>query len=221
MLSAQRPGARRRKRRRPARRERKGGRTTGPGGRGARRAGDAPQRRRGPGMAAGRAQRAGRRPPGRVGGGGGAGAGAFAASPPRSAAASVLRLRSPALSTHFPSFLFLPRTPVWPRCRLGRANLQARSEDTGGSADRGGCGIQYGGRGRAAHSESAAPASAPPGDRAARGPRSRRTIETRGAGQSSPNRRGGRGTAAPAPGASAAARTGGTDRGGSRGGALL
>lgn len=74
MLPAQRPGARRRKRRRPARYVRKGGRATGPGGRGARRAGDAPQRRRGPGMAAGRAQRAGRRPPGRVGGGGGAGA---------------------------------------------------------------------------------------------------------------------------------------------------
>lgn len=53
----------------------------------------------------------------------------------------------------------------------------ALSEDTGGSADRGGCGIQYGGRGRAAHSESAAPASAPPGDQAARGPRPRQTIE--------------------------------------------
>lgn len=73
MLSAQKPGARRRKRRRLGA-LRAEGRATGPGGRGARRAGDAPQRRRGPGMAAGRAQRAGLRPPGRVGGGGGAGA---------------------------------------------------------------------------------------------------------------------------------------------------
>lgn len=50
--------------------------------------------------------------------------GAFSASPPRSEAASTLKLRPPPLSTPFSSFLFLPRAPVSPPCRLGRGNLQ-------------------------------------------------------------------------------------------------
>ncbi|XP_052025465.1 uncharacterized protein LOC127673724 [Apodemus sylvaticus] len=93
---------------------------------------------------------------------------------------SGLHTQASALSTLHP-LLLLPLPPTGssvtslpPRPREPAAG----SEDTGGSADRGGCGIQYGGRGRAAHSESAAPASAPPGDQAARGPRPRQTIET-------------------------------------------
>lgn len=50
--------------------------------------------------------------------------GAFSASPPRSEAVSTLKLRPPPLSTPFSSFLFLPRAPGSPPCRLGRGNLQ-------------------------------------------------------------------------------------------------
>lgn len=220
MLSAQRPGARRRKRRRPARRVRKGGRATDPGGRGARRAGDAPQRRRGPGMAAGRAQRTGRRPPGRVGGGGGAGAGAFAASPPRSAATSVLRLRSPALSTPFSSFLFLPRALVWPRCRLGRANLQraakTQEEALTAAAAASNMADAVGPRIRSRRRRPARPLATGPRVARGRAGPSRRAARARAAGIAEA----GEGRRRPALGASAAARTGGTDRGGSRGGAL-
>lgn len=115
---------------------------------------------------------------------------------------SGLGAQAPVACTLHP-FLLLPLPPAGSRVAALPPRPRkpaARSEDTGGSADRGGCGIQYGGRGRAAHLESAVPASAPPGDRVARGPRSRRTIETRGAGQSGRNRRGGRGTAAPGSG---------------------
>lgn len=221
MLSAERPGARRRKRRQPARRVRKGGRATDPGGRGARRAGDAPQRRRGPGMAAGRAQRTGRRPPGRVGGGGGAGAGAFAASPPRSAATSVLRLRSPALSTPFSSFLFLPRALVWPRCRLGRANLQraakTQEEALTAAAAASNMADAVGPRTRSRRRRPARPLATGPRVARGRAGPSRRAARARAAGIAEA----GEGRRRPAPGASAAARTGGADRGGFRGGALL
>lgn len=220
MLSAQRPGARRRKRRRPARRVRKGWRATDPGGRGARRAGDAPQRRRGPGMAAGRAQRTERRPPGRVGGGGGAGAGAFAASPPRSAATSVLRLRSPALSTPFSSFLFLPRALVWPRCRLGRANLQraakTQEEALTAAAAASNMADAVGPRTRSRRRRPARPLATGPRVARGRAGPSRRAARARAAGIAEA----GEGWQRRAPGASAAARTGGTDRGGSRVGAL-
>ncbi|XP_029327243.1 uncharacterized protein LOC110284226 [Mus caroli] len=158
MLSAQRPGAQRRKRRRP-------------GAKGAESAGEAPAWPRG-----GRSEQNGGRRGGSAAGEGLARRLLCFSAP----LGSGLHTQASAPSTPHP-LLLLPLPPTGscvtslpPRPR----EPAARSEDTGGSADRGGCGIQYGGRGRAAHSESAAPASAPPGDQAARGPRPRQTIET-------------------------------------------
>lgn len=165
-------------------------------------------------MAAGRAQRAGRRPPGRVGGGGGAGAGAFAASPPRSAAASELRLRSPALSTPFSSFLFLPRAPVWPRCRLGRANLQhaakTQEEALTAAAAASNMADAVGPRTWSRRRRPARPLATGPRVARGRAGPSRRAARARAAGIAEA----GEGRRSPAPGASAVARTGGEAPGG-------
>lgn len=112
---------------------------------------------------------------------------------------SGLHTQASAPSTLHPLLLLpLPPTGSWvtslpPRPR----EPAAHSEDTGGSADRGGCGIQYGGRGRAAHSESAAPASAPPGDQAARGRPAAAPDHRDSAGQSGRSRCGGSGGPGP------------------------